>query len=100
MEWALHRVPLESAAWRDVCRVVAELRALEGVLTAPESTEAFAVEYEELGFGDWTGVEILAKVHEGRTWIIAANTQFDPMKARIGGVEASFEPYEVRVMQV
>jgi hypothetical protein len=34
-----------------------------------------------LGFSDWEGVETLVKVHGGRPWIIAANTQFDPMKA-------------------
>jgi hypothetical protein len=106
MEWALHNVDTNSRVWCDVCRVVSELRALEHVLTAPSWPSGLSLEYEELGFGDWTGVETLVKIYEGRPWILAANTQFDPMKVRFsnlpdgfsGPVEAFFEPYEVRVI--
>ena len=81
LSWALHRVQIDSPHWQDVCRVIGELRELHDVLCAPVWTGAVEVEYEELGFSDWTGVETLVKIHQDHPWIIAVNTQFDPMEA-------------------
>jgi len=39
------------------------------------------IDYIELGFSDWTGIETLTKDYNGQKIIIAVNTQFDPMHA-------------------
>ena len=80
LSWAMYRTPVESSAWRDVCNVIGELYSLHAVLAAPTVSHAINIEYKELGFGDWTGVEILVKELDGRLRILAANTQFDPME--------------------
>ena len=121
LSWALHRVQIDSPHWQEVCRVIGELRELHDVLCAPVWTGSVEVEYEELGFSDWTGVETLVNIHQDRTWLIAVNTQFDPVQATFsnlppqGGSQLSvfgedrcvsvgggsfsdrFQPYEVHV---
>ncbi len=121
LTWALYRVEVDQPFWQEVCQVMGELRALHDVLCAPVWSGNAQVEYKELGFSDWTGVETLIKIHQDLVWIIAVNTQFDPMQAtfsnlppQIGcelsvfgenrGVSVSggsfsdrFQPYEVHV---
>jgi hypothetical protein len=80
LSWAMYRTSVEATAWRDVCDVIGELHSLQDVLAAPAIKHDIHVEYRELGFSDWTGVEFLVKEAEGKTWILAANTQFDPME--------------------
>ena len=81
IEWAPLRVPVGGSNWEDICRVIGELRSLHDVLCAPVWPGTITVDYVELGFSDWTGVEALVKLHDDRPWIVAVNTQFDPMEA-------------------
>ena len=81
LEWMLHGIELESNAWRDVCQVVGELSAIQDVLCSPPWRGELAIAYRELGFSDWTGVESLVRIHHDKPWIIAVNSQFDPMDA-------------------
>ena len=80
MEWFLPGVPVGSGPWGDVCRGVGEWNSLQEVLCAPVGPSRMETEYREMGFSDWTGVENLVKLHHGRPWILAANSQFDPME--------------------
>jgi hypothetical protein len=104
-----------------MCRVIGELNSLHDVLCAPVWPGRMEIEYREMGFSDWTGVETLVKELGGQYWILAANTQFDPMVAtfsklpdgigaslevvaedrgvavRAGAFTDRFQPYEVHV---
>jgi hypothetical protein len=86
LEWMLYKLPVDGSAWLDLCRVIGELKDLHDLLASPTlmtptSGRALEVSYTELGFSDWDGVQTLVKLHEGVPWILAANTQFDPMIA-------------------
>ena len=83
LELAMLRVRLDEGAWTEIRKVVGELRALHDVLAAPSWPGVLDVDYTELGFSDWTGVETLVKAHAGQHWILAANTQFDPAEATL-----------------
>ncbi len=121
LSWMLIRMPTEPGAWSDVSRVVGELGRLHDVLASPTVAATVGVEYRELGFSDWEGVEVLLKRHNDESWLLAANTQFDPMiatfsdlppglgsqievvgedrelKADNGRFTDRFQPYEVHV---
>jgi len=121
MEWFLHGLPVGGAPWMEVRQVIGELGSLHDVLCSPTWPGKMEVEYHELGFSDWTGVETLVRLHRGRPWILAANTQFDPMVATFsnlpeglgdrlevvgenrqvsikdGAFSDRFQPYEVHV---
>ena len=90
MEWFLHGLPVGSGPWTDMCRVIGELNSLHDVLCAPAWSGAMETNYRELGFSDWTGVETLVKLHQGRPWILAANTQFDPMEPTFSNLPEAF----------
>ncbi|MSO21736.1 MAG: hypothetical protein EXQ58_00475 [Acidobacteria bacterium] len=81
LEWMLVRHSIDTSAWLDVCKVIGELQSLHDVLASPPWTGRMEVEYTELGFSDWDGVETLVKLHDDKPVILAANTQFDPMIA-------------------
>jgi hypothetical protein len=81
LEFAMNRLSVDEPAWIGVRDVIRELRDLGSVLAAPAWPGRLRLDYRELGFSDWTGVEVLVKLHRGRPWILAANTQADPMEA-------------------
>ncbi|MBM3803488.1 MAG: hypothetical protein FJW26_14400 [Acidimicrobiia bacterium] len=81
MEWMLVRHSIDHPSWLDVCKVIGELQSLHDVLASPPWPGQLEVEYTEMGFSDWDGVETLVKLREGKPFILAANTQFDPMLA-------------------
>jgi hypothetical protein len=76
----------DSVHWQEVRQVIGELNRLHDVLSSPDWHSKLKVQYEELGFSDWTGVETLVKLPAGKPWILAVNTQFDPMQAVISGL--------------
>lgn len=86
MEWAMYKTPVDSPVWMDIQKVIGELHELHDVLASPVWKGTLDIEYKELGFSDWTGVETLVKLHDGKVWILAANTQFDPMEATFGNL--------------
>jgi len=121
LEWAMYKLPVCSNAWNDVCKVIGELNGLQEILTSPTCMCELMIEYIELGFSDWTGIEVMVKIFNGKPWIFAVNTQFDPAEAKfyslpegIGnylevygenrevGIEGGcftdrFQPYEVHI---
>lgn len=121
LEWMTIGLDVNSCQWQEIRRVVGELSALQDVLCSPTWHSMVDVTYEELGFSDWTGVESMVKLNQGDPWLLAANTQFDPMQAtfshlpegltadlevvgehrtvplRDGSFSDRFQPYEVHV---
>jgi len=88
LTWAMYKTPAGGNTWRDICEVIGELRGLHDVLADAPWDGTLEIEYTEIGFSDWTGVETLVKVHEGKPWILAANTQADPMIATFSNLPA------------
>lgn len=123
LEWMLVRHPIDAPSFMDVRKIIGELRDLRDVLASPAVAHDFGIEYEEIGFSDWDGVQTLIKTHAGKPHILAANTQFDPMLATFTRLPASigarlnvvgenreisvsggrftdrFQPYEVHVYE-
>ena len=81
LEFAMYKLSVNEPAWIGISRVIGELRDLHDVLASAEWPGTIRIDYRELGFSDWTGVETRVKRHRGRPWILAANTQADPMEA-------------------
>ena len=90
LEWMLIRLPVDSNPWRDVTSVIHELAGLHDILAAPVSDHRLDIEYRELGFSDFTGVEYLLKTRNGRHTLIAVNTQFDPFEPTFSNLPDSF----------
>ena len=123
LTWMLYGLPVDSRGWNEVSSVVREMRQLHDVLASPPWPGHLEVEYAELGFSDWSGVQSLVKLHHGRPYIFAANSQFDPMIATFsnlpegvgeeldvigesrrvqvasGSFTDRFQPYEVHIYQ-
>lgn len=81
LEWMLISLPVEASVWLDVQKIIGQLHCLHDVLASPPLDHNLDVEYTELGFGDWDGVESLVKLCNGKPYILSVNTQFDPMIA-------------------
>ena len=80
-EWSMYHLSVDDPAWREVCEVIGELNRLHDVMASPSWFGSLQIEYTELGFSDWSGVETLVKTHGTEAWILAVNSQFDPMEA-------------------
>jgi len=124
LAFSMYKTPIDSETWRDVKRLVAELRGLEGALTARAVSDPIEVSYTDLGYTIWDGVETLARRKGDDIYIFAANTAFDPaqMTMRIrplpnkgaavvenedrevvlenGSLTDYFEPYAVHVYSI
>ena len=92
LAWAMYRTPVNSNTWHDICSVITELRDLHDVIAAQPLLTSPHLEYTEMGFSDWDGVETLTKLHQGRPWILAANTQADPMIATFSQLPEKLGP--------
>lgn len=90
LEWMLIRLPFGSNAWRDVSAVVGELARLHDVLATPDSEHQMDIEYRELGFSDFTGIEYLLKAGDEGHALIAVNTQFDPSEPTFSNLPDTF----------
>jgi hypothetical protein len=86
LTWMLYGLPVDSPAWGEVAAVVRELRTLEDALVSPTWQGPLQIDYDELGFSDWDGVQTLVKQRGEETCIFAANTQFDPMVGTFSGI--------------
>lgn len=80
-EWSMTHLSVEDPAWANVCRIIGQLQELHDVLVSPVSPKKIRTDYKELGYSDWTGVETMVKLRKGKPWLMAVNTQFDPMEA-------------------
>ncbi|MBI2824054.1 MAG: hypothetical protein HYX69_05095 [Planctomycetia bacterium] len=86
LEWMLIRHPIDAPSFVDVRRVIGELRDLHDVLASPPLRHELTVEYTELGFSDWEGVEVLVKASRDGPHVLSANAQGDPMLATFGNL--------------
>lgn len=80
---SMWNTPTRGEIWRDITRLVKELRALHDALCAPPVPEPATVSYADLGFTVWDGVRLLARYGQGTVTVFAVNTQFDPAEVTI-----------------
>lgn len=122
LEFALYQVGVDEPGWPDVVRTVSFLSRWKRVLEAPSIPVDVNLVYEELGFSDWSGVEVLGKAGENGTVLITANSQFDPFIVRLspapskplfeagedgswhplgpGSTAIRYQPYEAKIILI
>jgi len=120
--FSMHNVPKDSEVWQDIRRLAGELRGLRDILAARSVDLPLQASYANLGYSIWKGVETLAKEHDGRCFLFAANSAFDPAEvtwkgfgdvaclrvlgedrevpAQSGAASDRFEPYDVHVYEL
>ncbi len=123
LAFAMYKTPVRGSAWKNICRVVSELRSLHDALASPELPGTIRVSHRDLGFTIWEGVRVLARRLGNQIFVFAVNTSFDPAEATIhlplkspgtiqrvgergrltirhGSFTDSFGPYGVRVYRI
>ncbi len=122
--FSMHRTPTQGQIWRDVRRLVGELKELHDALCAPPVAQPMQIEHCDLGFTAWGGVRALARRLGGDVYLFAVNTQFDPAEVTIrmpalgsaktaslvhegceapveqGALSCRFQPYGVHVFRI
>lgn len=122
LEFAMYGVSVDDSGWSDVVRTIRFLNMLLPILSAETAPDVPNLVYEEIGFSDWTGVEVLGKRTPGGTVLLTANSQFDPFIATLdptpkgdlyealedgrwvrigdGSSPLRYQPYQVRVIRI
>ena len=120
--FSMFNLPFASPAWEDVQRLIGELSELHDVLAGRTVGLPLTTTYRNLGFTVWHGVQTLAKERDGRLYLLAANSAFDPAEVtwsgftgvsalevpgedrhimvRNGQATDAFEPYGVHVYRI
>jgi len=80
---SMWNTPTGGAVWRDIRRLVGELKGMHDALCAPPVTEPVGIEYADLGFTVWDGVRVLARRLAKELYLFAVNTQFDPAEVTL-----------------
>ena len=79
--WGTYFDTTAIAARERIKRVAKELSKLTPVLLAPTIQHNISIDYEEMGFSIDKGIEILAKYHDNKVYLIMANTTIGPVRA-------------------
>jgi len=85
--WGTYRIEKDSQLWQDLLTVVSELKALQPVLSAPDSPEPFPVGIAETFGSVDRGIRILPKVISGKVWFLVVNDWTEPLTYTIGGLD-------------
>ena len=84
--WGTAYTPQPSEFWDDLKKVTRELSDLQEVLSTHSIEMNIAKEYHELRYSVDTGVEILVKKLKGKTYLLTANTDKNPVKVTLSGL--------------
>lgn len=84
--WGHAYTPQPSQAWSDIKRVVREVADLSPVLAERRAPVDVAIEYHEMGHSVDDGVQILAKMHEGKLYLFTCNADKNPCRATLSGL--------------
>jgi len=84
--WGSHTMPQPSQTWTDIKRVVREVADLGGVLAERKASVTIAVDYEEMGHSVDDGVQTLAKLHDGKLYLLTCNADKNICKATLSGL--------------
>jgi hypothetical protein len=80
---SMYGTPIDGPVWKDICRLVAELKSLQPALCAPPLPQPIAITYTDLGYSIWDGVRTLIRRNGDDIYLFAANTAADPAEVSI-----------------
>jgi hypothetical protein len=86
--WGMSYTPQPSPFMNDLNRLTRELAGMQHVLSARTLEMRIEKTYHELGYSVDTGVEILAKLVDGVTYLITANSDKNPVRVSLSGLDA------------
>jgi hypothetical protein len=86
--WGVTYTPQPSPFMDDLNRLTRELAGVRHVLSARTLEMRIEKTYHELGYSVDTGVEILAKLVDGVTYLITANSDKNPVRVSLSRLDA------------
>jgi hypothetical protein len=85
--WGTAYIEKDSQCWKDLLSVIAELAALQPVLSAPDATITPHVTLAPTWGSVDRGILVLPKDVNGKTWLIVVNECVDPLRYTIHGLD-------------
>ncbi len=85
--WGTAYIEKDSQLWQDLLTVIAELDALQPVLSAQDASGEFPVATAETFGSVDRGIRVLPKVVSGKVWFLVVNDWTDPLTYTIRGLD-------------
>ncbi|MBN2092130.1 hypothetical protein JW964_21100 [candidate division KSB1 bacterium] len=85
--WGTTYTPQPSMFWNDLKKVTRELGDLQDVLAAKSVKLNIQLDYVEMGHSVDAGIEMLAKEHDGKIFLLTANADKNPAKVTFSGLD-------------
>ncbi|MEA3460824.1 MAG: hypothetical protein U9R49_03020 [Bacteroidota bacterium] len=85
--WGSNYTPQPSAFISDLNKVTRELAGMQEILSAGNAEHNITKEYHELGYSVDTGIEMLVKEVEGKTYMLTVNSDKNPVKVSMTGLD-------------
>ena len=86
--WGTNYTPQPSPFMDDLYKVTRELAAMQDVLVARSTGLNISMDYHELGYSVDAGIELICKKVEGITYVLAVNSDKNPVKVSFNGFSA------------
>ena len=84
--WGTAYLDRTTSFWDDLLALVSELKGLQPVLAAPDSSLDISCTIEETFGSVDVGIRTLAKNVDGKTWLIVVNEWTSPLKGALAGL--------------
>jgi hypothetical protein len=85
--WGTYKADKEGVFWKELLIVLAELDALQPVLSAPDAKLTLTTTFEETYGSVESKVEVLPKAVDGKIWLLAVNEAPGPLDYTIHGLK-------------
>jgi len=85
--WGMSYTPQLSPFMNDLDKVTRELASMQDILAACKINLNINMEYHDLGHSVDIGIELLAKYANDKTYLIAVNSDKNPVKIRLSGLD-------------
>jgi hypothetical protein len=86
--WGTAYIEKDSQLWNDLLALIAELRGLQPVLSAPDAELPLSVTFAETMGSVDRGVQVLPKSVQDKTWLLVVNEWTDTLVYTIHGLES------------
>jgi hypothetical protein len=84
--WGTNYTPKDSPFIDDLNKVTKELAEMQPILSSPTIPISLDIKYHELMYSVDTGIELLAKRVNGKTYLITVNSDKNPVKVTFSGL--------------
>lgn len=85
--WGSAYIEKDSQLWQDLLTVIAELNALQPVLSAPDAPGPFPTRFAETYGSVDRGIQVLPKTVSGKVWFLVVNDWTEPLTYTIAGLD-------------